>query len=78
MMQKMLLDLFCREVVRLHEVPRIIVRDRDVKFLSHSSNFTWGKLGTKLLFSTECHPQTNGQTEVVNITLGELFRAIIS
>ena len=69
-------DFFFKETVRLHGMPMIIVLDKDAKFLSYFWKTLWCKLGTKLLFFTTCHPQTDGQTEVVNKTLSTLLMAI--
>ena len=69
--------LYFKEVTRPHGIPRFIISDRDTKFLSHFLVTPWKKLGTKLKYSITYHPQTDGQTEVTNRSLGTLLRTLI-
>ena len=70
-------NLFFKKIVHFHGILRSIVLDHDVKFLDYFWKTLRGKLGTKLLFFTTCHPQTDGQTKVVNKTLSQLLRVVI-
>jgi hypothetical protein len=47
-------------------IPQTIVSYRDNRFLSTFWSSLWSLLDTKLTKSTNFHPQTDGQTEVVN------------
>jgi len=70
-------ELYLKKVMRLHGTPRSIILDRDTKLLSYFWITLWKKMGTKLKYSTICHPQTDSQTEVTNQTLGTFLRIFI-
>lgn len=59
-------ELFFREVFRLHGLPRTIVSDRDSRSLSTFWQEIFRLTGTELTPTTSYHPQTDGQTEIVN------------
>jgi hypothetical protein len=71
-------NLFFKEVIRLHSLPRSIVSDRDTKFIGHFWRTLWKKLGTNLSFSSTYHPQTDRWIEVVNKSLGDLLRSLVT
>jgi hypothetical protein len=58
-------DLFIDTCYRLHGVPKVIVSDRDPRYVGKFWQSFTRKLNTKLNMSTARHPQTDGLTERV-------------
>lgn len=73
---KLLMPQAKKEIVRLHVIPKSIVSNRDIKFMSYFWRSLWKQFSSNLLFSSTSHPQTDGQTKVTNPTLGNLLRRL--
>lgn len=63
---KTIAELFVKEIARLHGMPRSIVSDRDPIFTSQFWAEYFCLQGSNLRMSSSYHPQTDGQTEVLN------------
>lgn len=59
-------------------LPTSIVSDRDSRFVRNFWSNLWDMMDTELKKSTTFHPQTYGQTEVVNRTILRILRGYCS
>lgn len=70
-------DYFLRHIVRLHGKLMVMVFDRGKVFLNKLWKELFNRSGTKLSLSTSCHPEMDGQTEIVNKTIeGYLWASV--
>ena len=59
-------------------LPKVILSDRDPKFLSDLWTALFEKLQVKLLYSTAYHPQSDGQSERTNQTTEIMLRFFVA
>ena len=57
---------FMETIQKLHGNPKIIVSDKDPIFTRNFWTELFSCLGTQLTHSSLYHPQSDGQTEIVN------------
>ncbi|CAN6680182.1 unnamed protein product [Malus baccata var. baccata] len=68
-----LAELFISEIVKYHRVSVSIISNRDPKFWVAFQE----ALGSRLLYSTVYHPQTNGLSERTIRTLKDMMRSLV-
>ena len=59
-------DLFFKDIFRMHGIPKNIVSDRDNKFMSIFWHELFRLVDTELTPSTSYHSQTYGKNEILN------------
>jgi hypothetical protein len=64
-------------IVRLHGIPKTILSDRGTQFVARFWAHVHESLGTKLIHSSNFHPQTDGQTERVNKIVKDMLRGCV-
>jgi len=70
--------LFFTHVFKHHGLPKDIVSDQDPKFTSKFWRTLWKRMGSELKMSTSFCPQTDGQTEKVNLVIQQFLRNYVA
>ena len=68
-------DLLINQIFKHHGLPMDLVTDKDPRFTSAFFRLLTEQWGVRQKMSTSYHPQTDGQTEVMNRTLEDHLRA---
>ena len=55
-------EIFLKEILQLHGVPKMVIPDRDVEFTSKFWKSLFAGLETKINFNTSYQTETYGQT----------------
>jgi hypothetical protein len=71
-------QLFMDRVLKLHDMPHSIFSDHDPTFTKNFWQEMFKLQGAQLHLSTTYHPQTDGQTKVVNKCLETYLRCLAS
>ena len=61
--------LFFDGIVRHYGLPDEVLRDRDPRFTTDFWTSLWKVLGSKAVFSSAYHPQSDGKTERMHHTI---------
>nr|GEY84198.1 putative reverse transcriptase domain-containing protein [Tanacetum cinerariifolium] len=69
--------LYLKEMVTRHEIPVLIICDRDLRFTSNFLMAFQKAMGTRLDMSISNHPETGGQSERTIKTLEDMLRACV-
>eukprot|EP00253_Pinus_taeda_P006965 PITA_06965 len=69
---------FMETIQKLHGNTKIIVSDRDAIFTGNFWTKLFSCLGTQLTHSSSYHPQSDGQTEIINKYLEGYLRCFVS
>jgi transposase InsO family protein len=72
-----IVEIYMREIARLHGIPKTIVSDRDTKFTSNLWRGLFKGIGTNLNFITAYHPQSDGRTKRVNQVIEDMLRMYV-
>ena len=72
-----IVNIFLKEIFRLHGIPKAIISDRDVKFIGNFWRSVFSRLEMQLKFSTAYHLQMDGQTERVNQIVEDMLRMYV-
>ena len=70
--------LFRDHVHKLHDLPKVILSNKNTMFTNRFWNALHGLLGTSLAMSTVCHPQTDGQTNHMNCVIHDMLQHYVN